>query len=329
MVPFFQSFSISVSTSGVSLEPFCKHGAVLLVRDDLAGDRAVPGRACLLLGRDDRRVHDERVALADLHRDERGGGRLVDERCLRRVQLLLDPGEAGRVGLRAGLQSLQIGERMRHRRLLRQQHALVRVEVRRREVDRLLPLRGDRGFLERDVERLVARREELLPRSEDVLRCRAEILRDRRREIDLEALRVEVVRAAHLAVGKVDRGVAETDDERPGGHHRGMRRPARDRCDGESQHRDRGEGNETLHRVLLLLFGSMEIELYAREPICHPALERGEQRLGVQQQAPLLEQPGAMPRCTDSTSALSSRPTWSSNAKNSSSQPGSTPGAKK
>src|SRR5581483_7814815 len=102
------------------LRALLEHGAVLLVRDDLRGDRAVVVRACLLLGRDDRRVEDERVAAADVHGHERGGRRLVDQRRLRRMQVLLDPEQAGRVGLRAGLQVLQVGDRMRRLRLLRQ-----------------------------------------------------------------------------------------------------------------------------------------------------------------------------------------------------------------
>src|SRR5439155_7712311 len=43
-----------------------EHRAVLLVRDDLAADGAVGGRMRLLLGRDDWRVEDERVAAPDL-----------------------------------------------------------------------------------------------------------------------------------------------------------------------------------------------------------------------------------------------------------------------
>ena len=44
---------------------------------------------------------------------------------------------------------------------------------------------------------------------------------------------------------------------------------------------------------------------------------------------PCSSRPEATPRCTDSTSAVSSRPTWSSKAKNSVEPASSTPGAKK
>src|SRR4051794_34777362 len=120
------------------LAALLEHGAVLLVGHDLAADRPVGARLRLLLRGNDRRVEHERVAAADLDGSERRGRGLVDERRLARVKLRLDEVEAGRVRLGARLQLLQVGEALRRRRLLRQQHALVRVEVRGREVDRLL-----------------------------------------------------------------------------------------------------------------------------------------------------------------------------------------------
>src|SRR5436190_17511024 len=87
-----------------------QHAAVLLVRDHLSGDGAVRQRPGLLLGGDDRHVEDQGLAAVDVHRRERRDRRLVDERRLRRMQLRLDPVEAGGVRLRARLELAEVGE---------------------------------------------------------------------------------------------------------------------------------------------------------------------------------------------------------------------------
>src|SRR4051812_26152859 len=209
----------------LQLRALLEHRAVLLVRDDLSRDGAVLAGARLPLARDDRRVEDQCVALVDLHGGERGGRRRIGERRLRRMELRLDPVEAGRVRLRAGLHLLQVREAVRRRRLLREQHALVRVEVARREVDGPLALRGDRRLLERDVELLRAGSEEAVPRREDpVDLADLQVRGDRFREIDLVALRVRDLVAADGAAGKADRGIAEGDREGAGVERRGCRR---------------------------------------------------------------------------------------------------------
>src|SRR5437763_7745729 len=192
------------------LRVLLEHGAVLLLRHDLAGDRPVRGRLRLLLQRDDRDVEDERLAATDLHRRERRGRRLVDERLLQRLEPRLDVVEPGRVDLSAGLHLLEVGEALGSARVLRDQHTLVRVQVRSREVDRPLAGGGDRRLLEGDVEVLRARREELRPRRVDVLHRRdAELLRDRLREVDLVALRVLDRASADRADREADGRVAE------------------------------------------------------------------------------------------------------------------------
>src|SRR5436305_1542200 len=103
---------------------------------------------------------------------------------------------------------------LRDPRVLRDQHTLVRVQVRSREVDRPLAGGGDRRLLEGDVEVLRARREELRPRRVDVLHRRdAELLRDRLREVDLVALRVLDRASADRADREANGRVAEADDQ--------------------------------------------------------------------------------------------------------------------
>src|SRR5205085_3069021 len=121
-------------------------------------------RVLLLLEADERHVEDQRLAAVDLNRLIRRGRGREGQRRLRRVQLRLDPVEARRIRLRAQLQLPQVGEAVRDGRLLREENALVRVQVRRGEVDRPLPLRRDRRLLEGDVELLRSRREEAVPR---------------------------------------------------------------------------------------------------------------------------------------------------------------------
>src|ERR671924_337741 len=149
---------------GLQLAPLRHDGAVLLVRDDLARNRAVGARLRLLLRRDDRDVHHEGLAAPVLDRREGGGRRLVDERLLHRMQPVLHVVEPRRHGLGAHLELAQSGEALRHlalgRDLLRDEDALVRVEVRGREADRPLTRDGDRRLLEREVERLRSRPEE-------------------------------------------------------------------------------------------------------------------------------------------------------------------------
>src|SRR3954471_7268319 len=233
----------------LQLRALLEHRAVLLVRDDLSRNGAVLAGARLTLARDDRRVEDQRRALVDLHGRERGRRRRIGKRRLRRMELRLDPVEAGRVRLRAGLHLLQVREAARRRRLLREQHALVRVEVARREVDGPLALRGDRRLLERDVELLRAGSEEAVPRREDpVDLADLQVRGDRFREIDLVALRVRDLVAADGAAGKADRGIAEGDREGAGVERRGCRRSGRGghrrrQCRDDNEDRD-----ETLHR---------------------------------------------------------------------------------
>src|SRR5438045_993838 len=72
------------------LRALLQHGAVLLVRDELAGDRAERSRLRLRLEQDEWHVEDDGLAAVQLHRLVERRGRREDERLLGRLQLILD-----------------------------------------------------------------------------------------------------------------------------------------------------------------------------------------------------------------------------------------------
>src|ERR1051326_1489999 len=194
------------------------HSAVLLVRDDLAGDGTVRRRLRLLLRRDDRHVHDECVTASDLKRREGRRG-LREDLDVRRVQLVLRVVEAGRRRLCAEADVLEVGEAVRGGAALLQEYALVGVEVRRREVDHPRACGGDRRLLEREVERLRAGAEQRLPRDDlpgDLRGRNPELRGDRLPEVDLVPGGVDDGVAAQRADLEADGGRIEPDDELAG-----------------------------------------------------------------------------------------------------------------
>src|SRR6266851_469520 len=237
------------------LRALLKHRAVLLVRGDLAGHRPEFRRVLLLLEADERHVENQRVTLVDLHRLVGGRRRRERERLLRRVQLRLDPVEARGVRLGARLHLLQVGEALRRGRLLREEHALIRVQVRRGEVDRPLPLRGDRRLLERDVELLRAGREQAVPRREHPDRREAELLGDCGGEVDLVAARIRDRVAADRAAGEARSRIAEGDDQLARLECRHRCGPGRRRRNGHER-RDREDREKALHELPSCVFGT-------------------------------------------------------------------------
>src|SRR5579884_717353 len=197
-----------------------EHRAVALVGVDLSHDAAVRSRLLLVLRLYDRHVEDQGLARTRLHRVERSArGRGVDERLLGRAQLVQEPVEAGRGGLGAGLQALQVGDARGLLDALRDEDALVRVEVGSREADHLRALGRDRRLLHREVVRLLPRQQdgrERRPPERDVALADAELLRDVEGEAVLEARRVLERGPGQLAVPERRRRDIEPDHELAG-----------------------------------------------------------------------------------------------------------------
>ncbi len=144
----------------------------------------------------------------------------------------------------------QVGDALRlGREALADQHALVRVVVRRRERDVLGAGGGDRDLGEREVVRLRGARVDVreVRHVVELDGLDAELLGDVHRHLDLHALRVQHVRAADRAGLEAGRRQVEADREDARRHRRRRRRAARDGRDRDDRgRRQRGDGQEEL-----------------------------------------------------------------------------------